>query len=133
MNAHNKTQLTHAMTNYALKDSNCDSSLSKMLKLTIRASNASSSSTKVLKCPHTKTIPYSHKVLQQFIVSKSPTTLTLTKMNTCMTSPIDHKGLFKACNRVDCKGWVPSFPRPLLKGEFFTFLDLPSLFTTFPT
>ena len=54
MNAHNKTQLTHAMINCALKDSNYDSPLSKMLKFTILASNANSSSTKVLKCPHNK-------------------------------------------------------------------------------
>ncbi|KAG5631639.1 hypothetical protein H5410_003356 [Solanum commersonii] len=32
----------------------CDTLLSKNLKLTILASNASSSSTKVFKCPHTK-------------------------------------------------------------------------------
>ena len=54
MNAQNKAQLTHAMINCALKDSNCDSPLSKMLKFTILASNASSSSIKVLKCPHNK-------------------------------------------------------------------------------
>ncbi len=54
MNAHNKTQLTHARINCALKDSSCDSPLPKNLKFTILASNASSSSTKVLKCPHTK-------------------------------------------------------------------------------
>ncbi|KAG5631248.1 hypothetical protein H5410_002965 [Solanum commersonii] len=92
MNVHNKSQLTHARINCALKDSNCDSPLSKMLKFTIPASTA---------------IPESH------------TTLTLTKMNTCMTSPIglplfsnqhsfqlnqDQKGLFKACNGAECKG-----------------------------
>ncbi|KAG5631357.1 hypothetical protein H5410_003074, partial [Solanum commersonii] len=54
MNAHKKTQLTHARINCALKDSSCDSPLPKILKFTILASNASSSSTKVLKCPHTK-------------------------------------------------------------------------------
>ncbi|KAG5606422.1 hypothetical protein H5410_027914, partial [Solanum commersonii] len=54
MNAHNKTQLTHARINCALKDSSCGSPLSKMLKFIILASNASSSSTKVLKCPHDK-------------------------------------------------------------------------------
>uniref|UniRef100_M1DKN9 Uncharacterized protein n=1 Tax=Solanum tuberosum TaxID=4113 RepID=M1DKN9_SOLTU len=47
MNAHNKAQLTHEMINCALKGSNCDSPLSKMLKFTILASNASSSSTKL--------------------------------------------------------------------------------------
>uniref|UniRef100_M1DMM3 Uncharacterized protein n=1 Tax=Solanum tuberosum TaxID=4113 RepID=M1DMM3_SOLTU len=46
MNAHNKTQFTHARINCALKDSNGDSTLSKVLKFTILASNASSSSTK---------------------------------------------------------------------------------------
>ncbi|KAG5606055.1 hypothetical protein H5410_027547 [Solanum commersonii] len=54
MDAYNKVQLTHAMINCALKDSNCDSPLSKMLKFTILASNASSSSTKVLKYRHIK-------------------------------------------------------------------------------
>ena len=54
MNVHNKAQLTHARINCILKDSSCDTPLSKILKLTILASNASSSSTKVFKCPHTK-------------------------------------------------------------------------------
>ncbi|KAG5631667.1 hypothetical protein H5410_003384, partial [Solanum commersonii] len=54
MNAHKKTQLIHARINCALKDSSCDSPLSNILKFIILASNASSSSTKVLKCPHTK-------------------------------------------------------------------------------
>ncbi|KAG5631676.1 hypothetical protein H5410_003393, partial [Solanum commersonii] len=53
MTVHNKTQLTHARINCILKDSSCDTPLSKILKLTILASNASSSSTKVFKCPHT--------------------------------------------------------------------------------
>jgi len=66
-------------------------------------------------------IPYSHTMVQHFIVPESHTTLTLTKMNTCMTSPIglplfsnqhsfqltqDQKGLFKACNGAECKGMV---------------------------
>uniref|UniRef100_M1DL12 Uncharacterized protein n=1 Tax=Solanum tuberosum TaxID=4113 RepID=M1DL12_SOLTU len=46
MNAH-KTQLTNARINCALKESSRDSPLSKILKLTILASNSSSSSTKV--------------------------------------------------------------------------------------
>ncbi|KAG5590042.1 hypothetical protein H5410_040556 [Solanum commersonii] len=54
MNAHNKTQLTYARINCALKDSSCDLPLSKMLKFTILASNASSSSTKVLKSTENK-------------------------------------------------------------------------------
>ncbi|KAG5610957.1 hypothetical protein H5410_022238 [Solanum commersonii] len=52
MNAHNKTQVTYAKIKCALKDSSCDSPISKYLMLTILASNASSSSTKVFKCPH---------------------------------------------------------------------------------
>ncbi|KAG5615022.1 hypothetical protein H5410_014846, partial [Solanum commersonii] len=39
MNVHNKTQLTYARINYILKDSTCDIPLSKILKLTILASN----------------------------------------------------------------------------------------------
>ena len=54
MNEDKKTQLTHARINCALKDSSCDSPLSKILKCTILVSNASSGSTKVLKCPHNK-------------------------------------------------------------------------------
>ncbi|KAG5600462.1 hypothetical protein H5410_031832 [Solanum commersonii] len=54
MNAHKKTQLTHARINCALKNSSCDSPLPKILNFTILVSHASSSSTKVLKCPHTK-------------------------------------------------------------------------------
>ena len=81
MNAHDNTQLTHARINCALKDSSCDSPLSRNLKLTILASNASSSSTKVLKCPHTKMIPYSHTMVQQFIAPESQSTLTLKKIN----------------------------------------------------
>ena len=82
MNAHNKTQFTYAKIKCALKDSSCDTPLPKILMLAILATCASSSSTKVLKCPYTKMIPYSHTILQQFIVPKSHTTLTLTKMNT---------------------------------------------------
>ncbi|KAG5580401.1 hypothetical protein H5410_051028 [Solanum commersonii] len=47
MNAHIITQITHARINCALKDSSCDSPLPKILKLTILASNASSSSAKI--------------------------------------------------------------------------------------
>ena len=69
----------------------------------------------------TKMIPYSHTMVQHFKALKSYTTLTLTKMNTCMTSPIglplfsnqhslqltqDYKGLFKACNGAECQGMV---------------------------
>ena len=38
MNAHKKTQLTHAKISCSLKNSNCDSLLSKILKFTILAS-----------------------------------------------------------------------------------------------
>ncbi|KAG5585891.1 hypothetical protein H5410_046325 [Solanum commersonii] len=53
MNLHNKTHLTHARINFVLKDSSCDTPLSESLMLTMLVSNASSSSTKVFKCPHT--------------------------------------------------------------------------------
>ncbi|KAG5572628.1 hypothetical protein H5410_062394, partial [Solanum commersonii] len=52
INEHKKTQFTHARINCTLKDSSCDSPLPKILKLTILASNASSSSTKVVKPSH---------------------------------------------------------------------------------
>ncbi|KAG5594916.1 hypothetical protein H5410_036148 [Solanum commersonii] len=70
----------------------------------------------------TKMISYSHITIQQFIVPESHTSLTLTKMDTCMTSPIglplfsnqtslqlnqDQKGVFEACNGAECKGeWI---------------------------
>ncbi|KAG5630281.1 hypothetical protein H5410_001998 [Solanum commersonii] len=69
----------------------------------------------------TKMIPYSQTIIQQFRIPESHTTLTLTKMNTCMTSPIDfplfsnqhpfqliqdHKVLFKGCNGAECKGMI---------------------------
>ncbi|KAG5610603.1 hypothetical protein H5410_021884 [Solanum commersonii] len=63
MNIHNKTQFTYAKIKCALKDSSCDSSITKNLMLTILSSNASSSST-------------------IFKVSESDATLTLTKMKT---------------------------------------------------
>ena len=52
MNAHNKTQLTHARINCSLRGSSYDLPLPKILKFTILASNACSSPTKVFKCPH---------------------------------------------------------------------------------
>ncbi|KAG5586967.1 hypothetical protein H5410_047401 [Solanum commersonii] len=64
MNAHNKTQFTYAKIKCALKDSSCDSPISKYLMLTILASNTSSSSTKVFKCPHTRNDSiFTHKCL----------------------------------------------------------------------
>ncbi|KAG5614835.1 hypothetical protein H5410_014659 [Solanum commersonii] len=120
MNAHNKTLFTHARINCALKDSSCDSPLSNILKFTILASNASSSSTNSNGLTQ-RMIPYSQTRVQQLIAPESPSTLTLTKMNTCMTPPVgfslfsnqhlfqltqDHKGLFKDCNGDECKGMV---------------------------
>ena len=54
MNVHNKTQFAYGRINCVLNDSCCDTTLPKILKLAILASNASSSSTKVLKFPHIK-------------------------------------------------------------------------------
>ncbi|KAG5580628.1 hypothetical protein H5410_051255 [Solanum commersonii] len=54
MNVHNKTHFIHAKINCVPKDSSCDTPLPKILTLAILASNASSSSTKVFECPHTK-------------------------------------------------------------------------------
>ena len=53
MNAYKKSQLTHAKINCALEESG-DLPFPNILKLTILSSNASSSSKKVLKFPHTK-------------------------------------------------------------------------------
>ncbi|KAG5615902.1 hypothetical protein H5410_015726, partial [Solanum commersonii] len=85
MNAHNKTQFTYARINSILKDSNCDTPSPKILMLTILATCASSSLTKVSKCPH-----------------ESDTTLTLKKRNTMYLTQ-DQKGLSKACNGAECK------------------------------
>lgn len=52
LKVHNKTQLTRI--NCAPKGQICDSLLSKNLKFTKLASNASLSSTKVFKCPQKK-------------------------------------------------------------------------------
>ncbi|KAG5590882.1 hypothetical protein H5410_041396, partial [Solanum commersonii] len=97
MNGHNKTQLTHAKINCALKDSSCDLPLLKNFKLTILASNTSSSLTKLRN-----QIQRSHSQ----------------RCTQCMTSPIglpifsnqplfqltqDQKGIYKACNRAECK------------------------------
>ncbi|KAG5631182.1 hypothetical protein H5410_002899, partial [Solanum commersonii] len=54
MNVHNKTQLPQARINCVPKDSSCDTTLPKILKLAILASNASSNSTRVFELPHTK-------------------------------------------------------------------------------
>ncbi|KAG5580567.1 hypothetical protein H5410_051194 [Solanum commersonii] len=54
MNIHNKTQINHAKINCILKDSSSDTPLPKIHMLAILATYASSSSTKVSKCSHTK-------------------------------------------------------------------------------
>ncbi|KAG5586081.1 hypothetical protein H5410_046515 [Solanum commersonii] len=82
MNAHNKTHFTHANINCALKDSSCDSPISKNLIVIRLASNASSSSTKVFKCPHKK----NDSIFTQWF--------TLTQ---------DHKGLSKLVMRLSAK------------------------------
>ncbi|KAG5576119.1 hypothetical protein H5410_056253 [Solanum commersonii] len=46
MNIHNTTQISHAKINYALKDSNSDTPIPKILMLAILATCVSSSSTK---------------------------------------------------------------------------------------
>ncbi|KAG5631098.1 hypothetical protein H5410_002815 [Solanum commersonii] len=64
MNVHNKAQITPARISFTLKDSRCDTPLSKILKLTILASNASSSSKKEIKFPHTKNESiFTHNIL----------------------------------------------------------------------
>ncbi|KAG5599704.1 hypothetical protein H5410_031074, partial [Solanum commersonii] len=114
MNAHNKTQFTYAKNKCALKDSICDSPISKNLMPTILASNASSSLTKVFKCPHTRNDSI---FTQWFIVTQ------------------DQKGLLMVCNGAECK---------VMRGSIFLkimgnirlslhFLTCPYLFTTPPT
>ena len=80
MNAHKKIQLTYVSINCSLIGLSCD--LPKILKFTILASDVSSSSTGVLKFPHTKNdfifTRYSSTI---YIAPKSQTTLALKKMN----------------------------------------------------
>ncbi|KAG5631365.1 hypothetical protein H5410_003082 [Solanum commersonii] len=73
----------------ALKDSSCDSPIPKNLMLTILASNASSSSTKVFKYPHTRN---DSLFTQWFILTQ------------------DEEGLFKPCNWVECKDCAAEDP-----------------------
>ncbi|KAG5580281.1 hypothetical protein H5410_050908, partial [Solanum commersonii] len=54
MNAHNKAQFIYVRITCVLKDSNYDTPLPKIFMLAILATCASSSSTKVSKCPHVK-------------------------------------------------------------------------------
>ena len=81
MNAHNKTQFTYAKIKCVLKVSSCDLPISTNLMLTILASNASSSSTIVFKCPHTKNDSIFTQKVSQFKALESDATLTLTKKN----------------------------------------------------
>ncbi|KAG5571734.1 hypothetical protein H5410_061500, partial [Solanum commersonii] len=81
INAHNKTPLSHAMINYALKDSNCDSPLSKMVKFKL---NKESHTTLTL----TKTN----------ICMTLPIGLPLFSNQHSFQLIQDQKGLFKACN-----------------------------------
>ncbi|KAG5586025.1 hypothetical protein H5410_046459, partial [Solanum commersonii] len=120
MNAHNKTQFTYAKIKCALKYSSCDSPISKNLMLTILASNASSISTKVFKCPHTRNDSiFTHNGLQ-FKVPKSNAMLISQRRIQCIISPIglpvfsnqhllqltqDQESLFKACNGLSAKVW----------------------------
>ncbi|KAG5606681.1 hypothetical protein H5410_028173 [Solanum commersonii] len=98
MNVHNKTQLTHARINCILKDSSCDTPLSKILKLTILTSDASSSSSNIFKCPHTKNDSiFTHNGLPIF---SNQQLFQLTQ---------DQKGHFKACNGAECKGRITEF------------------------
>ncbi|KAG5586061.1 hypothetical protein H5410_046495 [Solanum commersonii] len=78
MNIHNKTQITHAKINFVLKDSSCDTPLPKILMLAILATCGSSSSTKSLS----------------LFSNRSSVRLTQ-----------DQKGLSKACNGAECKGF----------------------------
>ncbi|KAG5589908.1 hypothetical protein H5410_040422 [Solanum commersonii] len=112
-----KTEFTHAKIKCALKVSNCDPPILKNLKLTILASNTSSSSTKAFKCPHKKNDSIFPHNGSQFKVSESTATLTLIKMYTM------HDFTHRGSNFSQNHGY---------KG-LFVFLDLPSLFTTPPT
>ena len=81
MNAHNKTQLTLARINCALKGSSCDTPLSKIFKLTTLSSNTCLISTTVIKYPHIKNDSIFTHNDSQFKVLESISTLILTKIN----------------------------------------------------
>ncbi|KAG5610377.1 hypothetical protein H5410_021658 [Solanum commersonii] len=98
MNAHNKTQFTYAKIKCVPKESSCDTPISKNLMLTILASNASSSSTKFQN-------------QMQHSLSQGRTQCILSAIGLPVFSDQhlfqltqDIKGLFKACNRAECKG-----------------------------
>ncbi|KAG5580821.1 hypothetical protein H5410_051448 [Solanum commersonii] len=118
MNAHNKTQLTHAKINCALKDSSCDLPLSKILKFTILASNASSSSTNVLKCPHNKDdfiFTHNSSTIYSFGITYNSHThkdehmhdftqrFALIFQAKLISAHLRSQRSFKACNGVECK------------------------------
>ncbi|KAG5571620.1 hypothetical protein H5410_061386 [Solanum commersonii] len=87
----------------SLGDSSCDTPIPKIFMLTILATNASSGSTTVSKWPHTKNDSiFTHRGLPLF--SNQPS-VRLTQ---------DQKGLFKACNGAECKGFIK---RPPKKGK----------------
>ena len=122
INVHNKAQLTHARINCALKDSNFDAPLSKILKFTILASNANSSSTKAFECPHTNDDSIFTRICIINLKFRNQIQRSHSQRWTqCMLSPIglpvfsnqhllqltqDQKGLLKAYNGVECKGVV---------------------------
>uniref|UniRef100_M1DRA3 Uncharacterized protein n=1 Tax=Solanum tuberosum TaxID=4113 RepID=M1DRA3_SOLTU len=82
MNAHKKTQITHARVYCALEDSSCDSPVSKNPKLTILLQMQVQAQQRYSNALTQRMIPYSHTMVQQFKVPKSNAMLTLTKMNT---------------------------------------------------
>ncbi|KAG5620396.1 hypothetical protein H5410_005614 [Solanum commersonii] len=137
MNAHKKTQLTRARINCALKDSSCDSPLPKNFKLTILASNASSSSINVFKCPHKKNDSIFTQWFNHLKFRNQDQHSHSQRYTQCMISPIglpvfsnqhlfqltqDQKGLFKACNGAECKGGIPFFSKHGQKGLLCIFL-----------
>ena len=121
MSAHNKTQLTHARINCALKYSSCVSPLWNILKLIILASNASSSSTKVLKCPNNKdhsmfthnfSIIYCSRTTYISLTDKDEHIDDFTHRFALIFNQYlfqftqDQKGLFNACNMTECQGII---------------------------
>ncbi|KAG5631399.1 hypothetical protein H5410_003116 [Solanum commersonii] len=88
MNVHDKTQTIYESINCVLKDSSCDTPLSKILKLVLLASNASSSSTKAFECPHTNDDSiFTHKCIIN-LRFRIDTTPFLQRGTQCILSPI---------------------------------------------
>ncbi|KAG5585739.1 hypothetical protein H5410_046173, partial [Solanum commersonii] len=114
MNVHDKTQTIYESINCVLKDSSCDTPLSKILKLVLLASNASSSSTKAFECPHTNDDSiFTHKCIINLRFRNQIQRSFLQRGTQCILSPIglplffgqhsfqlsqDQKGLSKAYN-----------------------------------